>query len=69
MVVVVVVVVVVVGGWVEGAVSHSARTASIITVFIPGTPLKTAPLQKHAGPKTASGVQSSGPWHPWQASD
>ena len=35
--------------WVsQGAFSHSARTAPIITLFILGTPLKTAPLQKHA---------------------
>ena len=27
---------------------HSAGTAPIITLFIPGTPLKTAPLQTHA---------------------
>ena len=27
---------------------HSAGTAPVITVFIPGTPLKTTPLQKHA---------------------
>ena len=31
-----------------GAFSHSARTAPIITLFIPGTPLKTTHLQKHA---------------------
>ena len=39
---------------------HSARTAPIITLFIPGTPLKTTHLQKRA-----SGVQNSGPWDPW----
>ena len=27
---------------------HSAGTAPIITLFIPGTPLKTTPLQKRA---------------------
>ena len=31
-----------------GAFSHSAGTAPIITLFIPGTPLKTTPLQKPA---------------------
>ena len=31
-----------------GAFSDSARTAPIIPLFIPGTPLKTSPLQKHA---------------------
>ena len=29
--------------------AHSAGTAPIITLFIPGTPLKTTPLQKRAG--------------------
>ena len=28
--------------------AHSAGTAPIITLFIPGTPLKTTPLQKDA---------------------
>ena len=32
----------------QGAFWHSARTAPIITLFIPGTPLQTTPLQKHA---------------------
>ena len=31
-----------------GAFSHSAGTAPIIMLFIPGTPLKTTHLQKHA---------------------
>ena len=31
-----------------GAFSHSAGTAPIITLCIPGTPLKTTHLQKHA---------------------
>ena len=31
-----------------GALSHSARTAPIVMLFIPGTPLKTTHLQKHA---------------------
>ena len=31
-----------------GAFSHSAGTAPIITLFIPGTPLKTVPLQNDA---------------------
>ena len=31
-----------------GAFSHSAGTAPIITLFIPGTPLKTTHLQKRA---------------------
>ena len=31
-----------------GAFSHSAGTAPIITVFIPGTPLQTTPPQKRA---------------------
>jgi hypothetical protein len=31
-----------------GAVSYSAGTAAMITLFIPGTPLKTTPLQRHA---------------------
>ena len=30
------------------AFSHSVRTAPIITLFIPGTPLKTTHLQNHA---------------------
>ena len=33
---------------VRRAFSHSARTAPIITLNIPGTPLKTTYLQKHA---------------------
>ena len=46
------------------------RTAPIITLFIPGTPLKTTPYRSvHDLFKTASGVQNSGPWDPWQASD
>uniref|UniRef100_A0A7S4LGL1 Uncharacterized protein n=1 Tax=Eutreptiella gymnastica TaxID=73025 RepID=A0A7S4LGL1_9EUGL len=36
----------------------------IITLSIPGTPLKTTHLQKHA-----PSVQNSGPSDPWQASD
>ena len=32
----------------KGAFSQSARTAPIITVFIPGTPLITTHLQKDA---------------------
>ena len=32
----------------EGVFSHSARTVPIITPFIPGIPLKTTHLQKHA---------------------
>ena len=32
----------------SGAFSHSARTAPIITLFIPETPLKTTHLQKRA---------------------
>ena len=32
----------------EGAFSQSPRTAPIITVFIPGTPPQTTPLQKRA---------------------
>ena len=32
----------------RGGGSHSAGTAPIITVFIPGTPLQTTPLQKDA---------------------
>ena len=32
----------------EGAFSHSAGTAPIVTLFIPGTPLKTSPPQKRA---------------------
>ena len=32
----------------EGAFLHSTRTAPIITLFIPGRPLKTTHLQKHA---------------------
>ena len=31
-----------------GAFSNSAGTAPIITLFTPGTPLKTTPLQKRA---------------------
>ena len=31
-----------------GAFLHSARTAPIITLFVPGTPLKTTHLQKRA---------------------
>ena len=37
--------------WLEeahGAFSHSPRTAPITKSFIPGTPLKTTPLQKRA---------------------
>ena len=50
---------------------HSAGTAPIITLFIPGTPLQTNPPYRSVRDpfKTASGVQSSGPWDPWQASD
>ena len=51
--------------FVWGAFSHSAGTAPII----PGTPLKTTHPQMHDPFKTASGVQNSGPWDPWQASD
>ena len=40
------------GGFSQGGVfaqrGHSAGTAPIITLFIPGTPLKTTHLQKHA---------------------
>ena len=32
----------------QGALSHSAGTAPIIALFIPGTPLKTTPLQRRA---------------------
>ena len=31
-----------------GAFLHSTSAAPIITMFIPGTPLKTTHLQKHA---------------------
>ena len=49
---------------------YSARTAPIITLFTPGTPLKTTPYRSVHDPfKTASGVQNSRPWDPWQASD
>ena len=43
----------------KGALSHSAGTAPIITVFIPGTPLHTPPPYRgvHDPFKTASGVQ------------
>ena len=53
------------GTW--GAFSHSARTAPIITLFIPGTPLQTTPPYRsvHDPFKTASGVQNAGPWDPW----
>ena len=46
-----------------GAFSHSAGTAPIIELFIPGTPLQTtAPPYRslHDPFKTASGVQNSG---------
>ena len=37
-----------------------------MTLFIPGTPLTTAPYRTVHDPfKTASGVQNSGPWDPW----
>ena len=38
------------GGYPDNRVAfpHSAGTAPIITVFIPGTPLQTTPLQKRA---------------------
>ena len=49
-----------------GAFSHSAGTAPIIMLFLPGTPLKTSHLQKNAW---SLGVQNSGPWDPWQASE
>ena len=32
----------------KGALSHSAGTARIITLFVPGAPLKTTHLQDHA---------------------
>ena len=53
----------------KGAFSHSVRTAPLITLFIPGTPLHTPPPYRsvHDPFKTASGVR--GPWDPWQASD
>ena len=35
-------------GQISWAFSHRAGTAPIITLYIPGTPLKTTPLQKHA---------------------
>ena len=34
--------------WTLGAFSHSAGTAPIITLLIPGAPLKTTHLRKHA---------------------
>ena len=50
--------------------AHSAGTAPIITLFILGTPLKTTHLQKHAWSIQSSiGMQNSGHWDPWQASD
>ena len=53
-----------------GALSHSAATAPIITLFIPGTPLQTTPLTEacmiHSKPHR---VQNAGPWAPWQVSD
>ena len=60
-----------------GAFSHSAGTAPIITLFIPGTPLKNIPLQKHAqsfqnsiggaefrtlGPVASIRLQKKDPW-------
>ena len=46
---------------------HSAGTAPIITLSIPGTPLQTTPPYRdvHDPLKTASGVRNSGPWDPW----
>ena len=35
-------------GGTEGAFSHCAGTAALITVFIPGNPLHTTPLQRRA---------------------
>ena len=44
----------------KGAFSHSAGTAPIITLLIPGT---TPPYRSVHDPfKTASGVRNSGPW-------
>ena len=46
---------------------HSAGTAPIVTLFIPGTPLKPTTYRSGHDPfKTASGVQNSGPWDPWR---
>ena len=46
-----------------GVFSHSADTAPMITLFIPGTPLKTTHVRSMHDPfQTASGVQNSGPW-------
>ena len=52
-----------------GAFSHSAGTAPISTLFIPGTPPQTTPpppphRSVHDPFKTASGVQNAGPWDP-----
>ena len=47
----------------QGAFSHSAGTAPIITVFIPGTPLQTPPypppLRKHAESQENDGQMGS----------
>ena len=52
----------------SAAVLHRGRfrTASINMLFIPGTPLKTTPLQKHARSiQNTIGGAESGPWDLW----
>ena len=50
-------------GWAEGAFSHSARTAPIITVIIQVTTLKTTHLRNHAQSIQNSKIQTSDAYH------
>ena len=53
-----------------GGVFAQAGTAPIITLFIQGTPLTTTPPAEGCMINSKQdGVQNSGPWDPWQASD
>ena len=65
-------------GWVADSLQHGLakwnrrrlRTASIITLFILGTPLKSTHLQKRSlSIQNSFGLWNSGPWDPWQALD